>query len=105
MRQGDLVELMMKKTLCANMEKDEKSYICKILRYDSKCECIYLVLENASITEVTLDAIYDCIIKIGQENVTCTGRIKERYNDEYGQILKFEIENGFYKISVKSVDK
>lgn len=105
MKQGDYAELTMKKVLCIDSIHDQKIYFCKILRYDVKQECIYLVLENDILTNISLDAIYDCMIQTSEDKTKCSGRVKERYNDEYGQVLKFEIENGFYKINVKSVDK
>lgn len=104
-KKGELAELKMKKVLGVNTLFDENKYICRKIRYDAKQECIYLVLEDDDITEISLDAIYECVITLKGEKIACTGRVKERYNSEPGQILKFEIENGFYKINVNSVDK
>ena len=105
MKTGDKVVLTMKKILLANAELDEKNYLCEILRYEPKRECIYLVLENDLLSAISLDAVYECRIHEGEEARVCTGRIKERFYNEYGKILQLEIENGFYKISLKSVDK
>lgn len=105
MMKGNPAELIMKKTLCASAELDKKTYFCNVLRYDAREECIYLVLENTLLPDISLDAIYECIVYTSENKVICTGRVRERYNNEFGQILKFEIEKGFYKISLKSVDK
>jgi len=105
MKTGDKVVLTMRKTLLANEQLDEKNYLCEVLRYEPKNECIYLVLENDLLPVISLDAVYECKIVEGEEERICTGRIKERFYNEYGKILVLEIENGFYKISVKSVDK
>ena len=105
MKTGDKVVLTMKNTLLANEQLDEKNYLCEVLRYEPKRECIYLVLENDLLPTISLDAVYQCKIAEEDGECICTGRIKERYYNEYGKILVLEIGNGFYKISVKSVDK
>ena len=105
MKTGDKVVLTMRKTLLANEQLDEKNYLCEVLRYEPMNECIYLVLENDLLSAISLDAVYECKIAEGEEERVCTGRIKERFYNECGKILQLEIENGFYKISVKSVDK
>jgi len=105
MKQGNHAELVMNKVLRAGQELNESKYFCKVLRYDVKQECIYLVLEEDSLEKISLDIIYECTVYTAEHKIVSTGRIKERYNDENGHVLKFEIENGFYKINVKSVDK
>ena len=106
MKKGSKAELLMQKMLHADMEVSQKKYFCEILMYDMEQECIYLVLEDDLLSTVSLDAIFECKIKDAEEGqICCTGRVKERYIDENGQILKFKIENGFYKINIKSVDK
>lgn len=105
MKQGNRAQLIMKKNLCTDMNVDNKIYFCQIIRYDEKQECIYLVLEKEALTDISLDAIYECSIDSTEDVTVCTGRVRERYNDTFGQVLKFEIKNGFYKINVKSVDK
>lgn len=104
MKYGDQVELLMKKTMLMEKEIDSKIILCSILRYDMKEECIYLVLENDLLQNISLDAEYECKILM-KEECSCIGTVKERYYNEYGKILKFQIKNGFYKINVKSVDK
>ena len=105
MKRGTDAKIKMKKNLCKDVAMDQKVYFCKVLSYDAKQECIYLVLENDELTALSLDGIYECRIHEAERDVFCTGRIRERYHSEAGKILKFEIENGFYKINLKSVDK
>ena len=102
---GKKAMLMMKKALIPDVMLDEKIYLASVFRYDAKQECLYLVLENDLLPAISLDAIYECRMQNSENDVCCTGRIKERFGNENGQILKLEIENGFYKINLKSVDK
>lgn len=105
MRKGDSAILKMEKALCAGREKDETAYPCTVLQYDEKKECIYFVLDKGSLTTLSLDAVYECRVQSGEMSVRCVGRVKERYRSEWGQVFKFEIKNGFYKINIKPVDK
>lgn len=105
MRKGDCAEIKMKKILCTGGSVDKNIYACSFLKYDAKEACIYLILQSAALDQLNLDAIYQCGIWTAQEKIDCTGRIKERYSSEQGKIIKFQVENGFYKISLKSVDK
>lgn len=101
----DTVELRMRKLLCAGVKTDEKVYLCELLRYDKKHEALYLTVTSEELTSISLDAVYDCEMKSGEEILQCTGRVKERYCQKDGKTIKFEIENGFYKINIKTVDK
>ena len=105
MKKGDYAELKMKKALCQAIEFDNRVHECALQKYDEQKECLYLVLENSELPEISLDAVYECKIYAEGSISSCTGRVKERYCGEEGKILQFEIENGFYKITIKSVDK
>lgn len=105
MRKGDQAKLTIKKYLRKGYEKEYGTCAVTVWKYDSKEECIYFILENEELLNVSLDIIYGCEIFTADEIVSCTGRIKERYYNENGKMLKFEIENGFYKINLNSVDK
>ena len=105
MKYGDKAELCMKKTILMEGIKDTKKIGCSVLKYDSKEECIYLVLENDALQNISLDGVYECKLSTQNELTSCVGTVKERFYNEYGKILKFQIKNGFYKINVKSVDK
>ena len=101
MKKGDIATVCMKKTLRAGNVMDEHAYSGSVLWYDEKTECIYLQLGSGKLTDLSLDAIYECKIQTEKEILECTGRIKDRYCGIEGQIFRFEIENGFYKISLK----
>jgi len=101
MKKGDSAALCMKKTLRAVDAMDERVYESVVLHYDEKTECIYFQLESGKLTELSLDAIYECSIQTEKEQLDCTGRIIERYRGIAGKTFKFEIENGFYKINLK----
>lgn len=105
MKRGDYAELKMKKVLHVGGVIDEKVQICSVLEFDENRECLYFLLQAGELTELSLDTIYECKIKSSDVQTNCTGRIKERYCGSDGKVIKFQIENGFYKINLKSVDK
>lgn len=87
---------------------DETEYLCKIIAYDEEEETLYLVSEEAELTSYSLDGIYECSIENLEDPVICKGIIKERYWNKAGKVMKFKIQNGFYKTSKlnrKCVDK
>ncbi len=98
MRIGCAAWLQMKKPIKKGVKKAEQTYECKVWRYDENKECLYLALQEAALSNLSLDAIYECKIEEGAEGLLCTGHIRERYHSEGQQMVKFEIENGFYKI-------
>lgn len=99
------VELEMKKVLSKKGIWNPKLIQCELLMYNQWEERFYLLLKNEELTDVSLDAIYECSIAHGDGHILSMGRIKERYLDEHGKMLVFQIENGFYKNTIKSVDK
>lgn len=105
MKKVDSVELKMKKALCTGAKIDEHTFVCELLRYDSKRENLYFEVETSDLTMFSLDAIYECKLQSGVSILECTGRIKERYCQGNKKVIKFEIENGFYKNNIKLVDK
>ena len=101
MKYGDYAELTMKKAMLAGETIDKNVISCRVLRYDGKQECIYLVLEDAQLTDVSLDSVYECQIQTSEDGMACTGIVRERYYNAFGKILEFQIKNGFYKIRIK----
>lgn len=75
---------------------DRTEYSCTVSRYDEEQERIYLLMEGEDITRISLDAEYSCTL-MGEEELTCQGRVRERFLDKNGSQLVFDIENGFYK--------
>lgn len=97
--------LWMEKTILAGMEREKKEYACRLLRYEEKQEVFYLELLEGSLTEISLDARYGCRIQEGEQILCAKGIVKERYRSEEGAVVKFYIQNGFYKNTINSVDK
>lgn len=75
---------------------DESAYPCSVARYLPGDEYIYLSTEE-ELQVFSLDGIYECRIDGPDGPVACTGMLIERYWNEIGNILKFRIQNGFYK--------
>ncbi len=98
-------ELKMRQTILEGSECDESVYYCEVMRYDTEKDCIYLNLRDAGIDQISLDGIYNCMICKGKEGVECEGRVLERYCNQEGNILLFQVEKGFYKININCVDK
>ncbi len=76
---------------------DAKVHHCTIITYRPEEECIYLIAEDADITEFSLDGNYECRISEAQGETACIGAVRERYWNKAGRVLKFQIKNGFYK--------
>jgi len=96
MKKGDRARFTVKKCLRKGYEKEYGDFWVSVWKYDAKEECIYFILEDEELINVSLDIIYGCEIFSGDKKISCTGRVKERYYNEYGKIVKFEIENGFF---------
>lgn len=90
-------ELQMKRMILSDGYFDEAAYSCKVIMYEPKEECIYLLTGKTELTAFSLDGLYECSIKAKDENVTCDGMIKERYWSKLGRVIVFQIKNGFYK--------
>ena len=101
MKQGNIAELKALKMLRAGQEKNNQTYVCEVLSYDIQRAVLCLKLKSSELTELSLDAIYECRILGEEKNLECTGRIRERYRGEEGKVLCLKVENGFYKISIK----
>ncbi len=101
MKKGSHAELYLKKLLHVGATLDEREHHATVLRYDEKKECIFFLLESGKLTDLSLDAIYECEIQTEEGSISCTGRISERYCGASGKTFKYEIENGFYKINLK----
>lgn len=97
--------LWMEKAILAGMEIEQKSYACRLLRYEERQEVLYLELVEGSLTGISLDARYRCQIQEGAQVLRAEGIVKERYRSEEGAVIKFYIQNGFYKNTINSVDK
>lgn len=101
MRKGNYAKLYLKKMLRIGAALEEREHTATVLRYDVKKECIFFLLGSGRLTDLSLDAIYECEIQTEEGRLSCSGRITERYCGIEGKTFKFEIENGFYKINLK----
>lgn len=75
---------------------DEASYPCTVITYDPEEECIYLFTET-ELSTFSLDGIYECRFDGPAGERACTGMLLERYWNRFGNVIKFRIQNGFYK--------
>ena len=84
MYEGKKAELEMKKAILAGGYWNQ-SIQCKILAYHAEEERVYLLLEDDSLADIVLDAVYECRIETGTTWHGSEGRIKERYYNEHGK--------------------
>lgn len=100
MIEGCPVELWMEQMILEEGEFEERVHYCKVIRYDQDKEHIQLLLRGEEVDVISLDAIYGCKIMDGEKSAECKGMILERYLEARGNMLVFQIENGFYKNSL-----
>ena len=98
MYEGNPVDLKMEKVISADGIFDEVTHQCRVLRYDLEEDEVVLELREKDLTKISLDAKYRCYISTRTELLYCTGVIKERYQSEDRNGLRFRIENGFYNV-------
>ena len=101
MYDGDRATLAMKHYLREEREMDTKVYSCTVIEYKKETEQVHLLMSDGELTDISLDAIYECRIKTIKGEAVCSGMIKERYENRAGMILILQIANGFYEINVK----
>ena len=92
-------KLMMARSFGENAVIDETIYECELLRYEKRSECIYLLLKEGMLTEISQDALYRCRLEENDTLCEVIGCIRERYCSEEGNILEFKIENGVYLVN------
>ena len=98
MYEGNPVDLKMEKVISADGIFDEVTHQCRVLRYDLEEDEVVLELREKDLTKISLDAKYRCYISTRTELLYCTGGIKERYQSEDRNVLRFRLENGFYNV-------
>lgn len=98
MYEGNPVDLQMKKMISAQGIFDDESHRCQVFKYDMEEDYIYLILKEDDLREISLDAKYECYISTRSELLNCSGVVVERYQCEQGNILKFQIKDGFYSV-------
>ena len=101
MYDGDKAVLTMVQYLKEDKEKDENIYEATVIEYQKEMEQVHLILRSGSLSDISLDAVYECRIRTITCETVCTGMIKERYENRAGMILVFQVTNGFYEINLK----
>lgn len=105
MKKGQKARIITKKALKEGILEQKYTYDCTVWNYDSEKEHLYFLLEGDDLESVLMDYIYDCEIFSESERQYCEGIIKERYHCEWGNMLEIQVRNGFYKNTIKLVDK
>jgi len=90
-------KLSMDRVILGDAYYDGTVYDCTIIRYIPEKESIYLLTRNTKLPVFSLDASYVCSICLENETISCQGFIKERYISKSGNVVVFQIQNGFYK--------
>jgi len=101
MYDGDRAVISMIQYLKDDKEMDESVYRCTVIEYQKDLEQVHLLMSTGEITDISLDAIYECRIQTIKGEAVCTGIVKERYNNRAGIILILQVANGFYEINIK----
>lgn len=101
MYDGDKAVLSMIQCQEEGREIDGTVYKCAVIEYQKELEQVHLLMRTGELTDISLDAVYECRIQTLQGESVCTGMIKERYENRAGMILILQIVNGFYEINVK----
>ena len=96
MYEGCKVDLQMERIISADGIFDETTRYFKVKRYETDDDFMTLLAKDSDLTVLSLDAKYHCVIHNGAEKLHCSGMIRERYQNEDGNIVLFRIENGFY---------
>ncbi len=98
MLEGSKTVLKMSQVLLKGMKLDTHEYICEVISDSFQEDYMRLKVDDATITKISLDAKYTCVIKAEDGNISCEGIIRERYQGEEGNVIVYQITNGFYKI-------
>ncbi len=101
MYDGDKASFTMVQYLKEDKEKDENVYYATVIEYQKELEQVHLILSTGNLTDISLDAVYECRIQTMTGEAVCTGIFKERYENRAGMILILQVKNGFYEINLK----
>lgn len=95
------VELKAVKTILKDGEVDPVTHMSVIDTYDEARESFLLVMDSEDTNSYYLDNEYQCTIKTDSGDLYCYGMIKERFWQNDRGVVKFNIQNGFYR-SIKA---
>ena len=93
MYDGDKAVLTMVQYLKEDKEKDENTYEATVIEYQKEMEQVHLILRSGSLSDISLDAVYECRIQTMTCETVCTGMIKDRYENRAGMILVLQLMN------------
>ena len=97
MYEGNPADLKMEKGYSSDGIFDDVIHKCQVYKYDADEDYMFLVLKEGSLTEISLDAYYQCYVATRKGLINCSGTIKERYQCQYGNFVVFKISDGFYR--------
>ena len=100
MCEGCSAELQMKQMILEDGVKEDRIHYCKVLFGNEDQETLKMLLRGEEVDVISLDAVYNCKLTDGENVEECDGMVLERYLGDEGNILIFQIENGFYKNSL-----
>ena len=101
MYNGDRAVFSMTQYLKEDKKRDETEYKCTVIEYHKEKEQVHLIMSTGNLTDISLDAVYECRIRTLKCDAVCTGVIKERYVNHAGMILILQVTNGFYETNIK----
>ncbi len=98
MLEGSEINLQMIQMLLKGRELDEQVIEASILTGSFHEGNLQILIDDEQLSKISLDAKYQCTIKMENENLRCEGVITDRFQGECGSTITFRIENGFYKL-------
>ena len=98
MYEGNPCDLKIEKNYLSDSMFDDVLHKCQVYKYDAEEDYMFLALKEGALTDVSLDAVYQCYIATRKELINCSGTIKERYQCKYGDFIVFKISDGFYNV-------
>ena len=101
MYDGNKAAITMIQNLKDGIELDKRVYSCTVIEFQKEKEQVHILMSSGELPEISLDGIYECKISTLTGEATCTGKIRERYENRAGMILCLQIINGFYETNIK----
>ncbi len=92
-----LIEMRAVRSILKDGLVDKGTYVSLIEAYDEDQEYFLLNTDMPEVNNYSLDNVYECRISGGEEDLYCYGMVKERYWNRRGGIIRFAVQNGFYR--------
>ena len=100
MYEGSPADLRMEKSFSSDDVFDDGIHKCQVYKYDAEEDHIFLVLKEGNLTDISLDAFYQCYIATRKGLINCKGTVKDRYQCQYGNFVVLKISDGFYRVNL-----